>query len=593
VFGSTVVSFRAESAPNTYSGANTAAGIDAAVASGARVINISLGTTAGSLGPTFEAALQRAVDAGVIVVAAAGNDATDAAHWPSGYSVDPRYAGLVVGVGALNASGGIASFSNRASAAGGGFLFAPGEAVVSNCTAASCLSGSGTSFAAPHVSGGAALLLQVFPNMSGRQVVDLMFHTARDLGAPGNDPVYGWGALDLARAFAPVGPLSIPTGATLITESFAPGSTIGAAFGDAVQTTSALQTVGWDHYQRPFQTDLGRVYGGISPSILSPASSDVMRRSEVEVGLAGGARLNLSAAATEDWAGSATDRFRWMPSETRRDVVAAYRNGPLGVMVWSGKAAGNPLAASNPDPFIALAQSDRAVRADYELGRWALSAEAGAGERRSVDLLQREDGARYGRVSATTLAQGARHTVSFGGLDEPMGPLGAFLPSGGGLALPARTTFASWNAVWPLDGGFAVETQASVGHTRLSGAVMRLEEAALSSAWKASVRGPCAALRLACSQVRFSVAQPLRVESGRFSARLADPLADYFAPVTYSVRRFDAAPSGREIDVSLGVSRSAGWAGVVSLDAVAALQPGHRAAEDPAYGVLLTWRTGR
>ncbi len=59
---------------------------------------------------------------------------------------------------------------------------------------------SGTSMAAPHVSGALAVILQAFPYMTMEQIKLTMFTTATDIGAPGVDEVYGWGLLNLGKA---------------------------------------------------------------------------------------------------------------------------------------------------------------------------------------------------------------------------------------------------------------------------------------------------------------------------------------------------------------------------------------------------------
>ncbi|MFE0015937.1 autotransporter domain-containing protein [Mesorhizobium sp. NPDC059054] len=58
----------------------------------------------------------------------------------------------------------------------------------------------GTSFAAPHVSGAAALVAQAFPYMTMDQVRQVLLGTAWDVGAPGVDPVFGYGLLDVGKA---------------------------------------------------------------------------------------------------------------------------------------------------------------------------------------------------------------------------------------------------------------------------------------------------------------------------------------------------------------------------------------------------------
>ena len=68
--------------------------------------------------------------------------------------------------------------------------------------------GAGTSFAAPRVTGAAALVRQKFPLLNGQELKSLLLETATDIGTPGPDPVYGMGKLDLSNALSPQGMFS-------------------------------------------------------------------------------------------------------------------------------------------------------------------------------------------------------------------------------------------------------------------------------------------------------------------------------------------------------------------------------------------------
>ena len=48
-------------------------------------------------------------------------------------------------------------------------------------------------------------MAQAFPNLTGKQIVEILFNSADDLGETGVDSIYGHGALDIARAFQPQG----------------------------------------------------------------------------------------------------------------------------------------------------------------------------------------------------------------------------------------------------------------------------------------------------------------------------------------------------------------------------------------------------
>lgn len=70
---------------------------------------------------------------------------------------------------------------------------------------------SGTSMAAPHVTGALGLLFERFPYLDNAQVRDVLLTTATDLGAAGVDDVYGWGLVNLAKAIEGYGQLRVDT----------------------------------------------------------------------------------------------------------------------------------------------------------------------------------------------------------------------------------------------------------------------------------------------------------------------------------------------------------------------------------------------
>jgi subtilisin family serine protease len=121
-------------------------GIDIAWGAQARVLNLSV---VGPSNPLLERAVARLERLGVLVVAAAGNETTERPRYPAAYP-------SVLGVGAIDLDGQIYAKSNRGLSAQ---LFAPGVDVVSTAPDGSFAFGNGTSLAAAHVSGVAALLM--------------------------------------------------------------------------------------------------------------------------------------------------------------------------------------------------------------------------------------------------------------------------------------------------------------------------------------------------------------------------------------------------------------------------------------------------
>ena len=138
------------------------AGIDWALTNGVHVISMSLGADVPEVSPTYETVGRRALDAGTLIVAAAGNNAERSAG-NVGFVGMPANSPSIMAIGAIDSQLQIADFSARSSTVEGGKvdLAAPGVDVYSSWTMPTRYrSISGTSMATPHVAGVAALLSQ-------------------------------------------------------------------------------------------------------------------------------------------------------------------------------------------------------------------------------------------------------------------------------------------------------------------------------------------------------------------------------------------------------------------------------------------------
>ncbi|AYJ86293.1 peptidase S8 [Sphingomonas paeninsulae] len=246
----------------THSDTAIARGLDLAVTARARVVNISLGGEAAN--SNLRAAIDRATAAGVIIVISAGNEGkTDpgAAANPdplAQIAIDPIARGLVLIAGATNAAQTLADFSNKAGNSSAFYLTALGVSVRANNNNNMPFLWSGTSFSAPVISGAIALLAQAFPTLTPAQIVDLLLRTATDLGAPGVDSTYGHGELNLAKAFAPQGSLSLANATVPV--SLTNNGTLSTAMGDSGQGN--LGAAIHDGYGRGYSVDLGGTLRG-------------------------------------------------------------------------------------------------------------------------------------------------------------------------------------------------------------------------------------------------------------------------------------------------------------------------------------------
>jgi len=238
---------------------DVAAGIQWCVQEGADVINLSLGE--GLYSETCDEtemaqAVNDAVDAGVVVVCASGNDGN-----PNSI-VSPACASKVIAVGSVDKIDSVSSYSDGGVeldvVAPGGDQFGGanypeivspfstlvagdpllcmyliGEQCYDNyftVEGGRFIRAVGTSMAAPHVAGAAALLLEENPSLTPAQVKDVLEQSADDLGAAGWDNIYGWGRINVERALdilpAQVGELMI----TITDPNVARGFTVGEQF---------------------------------------------------------------------------------------------------------------------------------------------------------------------------------------------------------------------------------------------------------------------------------------------------------------------------------------------------------------------------
>jgi hypothetical protein len=166
--------------------------LDKAAKAGARIVNLSF---AGPEDQMLSAGLAAARDRGIVLIAAAGNNGPKAA--PAYPAAHPA----VIAVTATDPADAIYKSANR-----GGYvaLAAPGVDILTAAPKGEYTQLSGTSFAAAQVSGVAALLLERAPELTPDALRAILTKTARDLGAPGRDDVFGAGLVDAAAAIAAV-----------------------------------------------------------------------------------------------------------------------------------------------------------------------------------------------------------------------------------------------------------------------------------------------------------------------------------------------------------------------------------------------------
>ncbi len=506
----------------------------------------------------------------VILVWAAGNANGDRCGFGVPNCVDGRIEAVSVGilpgllarieelqghsiaVVALSPDGGaIASFSNRCGIAADHCIAAPGQDLLfayfgpneDEIGFRGIGQGSGTSFAAPMVSGGLAVMKQLFRNqLSNEELVSRLFVTADRTGIYAEREIYGQGRMDLGAATSPVGVLSVPiaTGGAAVMGGAALQSTglrLGAAFGDGIQQAlDGQEVMSIDGLGAPFWHGLG----GFAVTTDGPSMAARLRSF-----LGPGSRSAFTSFGERDPGVAApmeADVLR-MPTATGSGHLALAEGAVM-------------LSASSPSGLSASA---------FTTGTWRVgmpaSGAAVAWRPGSVPF-----GLRAGWIEERETLLGSMGHGAFGSLSATTG----FVGFDGGVSLGR----------WRLGGSGEVGLAAPEIH----GGIIRDISSLATSAF---------ALHLGTglderSSLQFSLSQPLRVERG--AASLAVPSArTRQGEVLSESLRADLAPAHRQIDLTAQWNRAAG-PGELRIGAVWSHWAGHRETLGPQLALLSGWR---
>lgn len=500
----------------------------------------------------------------------------------------------VVAVAATGRGGELASFSNPCGMAAKWCMAAPGEGILTALYQPPSGIGAGdaqrdyglsfgTSFAAPYVTGGLAVLQHYFRNqMTNTQILSRLYRTATvapDPVAPGGQcpahldadgdrsrcelsSTHGWGLMNLDAATRPVGAAGVALDGSLRGRRVAASSSFlrgGPALGDSLASALRGRSVAlFDELDAPFWVGLDNLAGAAArPGLPARLSRFLAPGAETH------SQDGLRASAAPGVAGGVVE-IPW-----RRSLLRLGFNRASGERGWSGGHAGlAPLADGG---------------LSFTVGAGALEASTFT----AASGLDRRGG---GRGSVTGAVTGWRPPDSPLGLrlgflresDRALGTAagGAFgrLAAGvsfGGVGLSARV------GPWRLsaDGELgSVRPEARHGIVR---GVSRLVTSAFSLAAERSLGDG--------DRLRLSASQPLRVERGR--ARLSIPTGRTpDGAVTRSMVAAPLSPSGRQVDLAGEWSRPLARGGELRLGATLSLQPGHETGRAPDFLLLAGYR---
>lgn len=621
----------ATSGPNTSEAScsffddSIARGVDAAVTAGARVINLSLGGKDG-ISATLRGAISRAAAAGTVIVVAAGNGGAGNRvgvdpNQPSAFAQAIRAAGgsNVIIVGSVDEGDVLSSFSQRAGNEAAFYLAARGERICCVYEGSAIFVGrdgsgpfnllySGTSFSTPQVAGAVALLAQAFPNLTGQQIVRLLLDSARDAGAAGIDSTYGAGILDITRAFAPRGTMTLAGGTSVV--RIGESGTGSPAMGDALANPPPLTGVALDSYARAYDVDLSRGLRGAA--LRQRLHGALASTAQVAQGRAGAVGLAFTIAEGPleqriprtrqlQLSGEQAEGARLLAARvTMRlapgtDMALAMREGAGGIAAQL-RGANQPAfliadSAGGDSGFASRKDAGFAIRRQF--GRLGLTASAESGE-----VFEPEDALTrlVPRVPLPTQAFGITADRRFGPvvatlaaswLAEDASVLGArFGPTFGMRG--ADTLFLDAEAGAELAPGWRVGAAWRQGFTQVRRAGLVAPGSTLIAyGWSADLTR--AGIFTATDSLGVRLSQPLRVSGGGIGFTL--PVSYDYTTLSagFGTRFVSLAPSGREIDAELAWNGEI-WGGGASASLFYRTDPGHYASLPDDRGIAVRWR---
>ena len=589
---------------------NAVKGMQLMIDNKVRVVNQSY--TKAGLSKEDAAVTTQATANGMIVVTSAGNDHGIIAKGKMDVLAEEVSHGLVLHVGALDGTGKIADYSDKPGDEGiAKYHFICAMADLDTFTAnrpgspSFDIVANGTSMAAPVVTASIALLIQAWPKLPPKDIVDLVFRTADDLGEKGVDGVYGWGKINLVRAFSSVGKTFF-AGTTTSYDPASPTGFSGPAWGNGFTLTNGLRDVIYtDSYQRDFKVDLG------TSLITRPDSA----------WLANSLQHNSQTAQLGDDHASVSYSFAQSPlgydratqSDDQRDLRAGYAPAAMTAVTatWQatpalalGFAKGTQiilpqalnlsiqtpamLAADTPDIGKALLmQGSTQVAAATTLSGWRIGAMASRAQSgRSALRWNMESQLNSYSLHALRRFGPLTSAFSLSWQQEQGGMMG--LTSRNVLGLHGATHMRATSELGYTQGGWQISGQFSQGLTQaqLGSGLIQQVRGLQSQGWRATLART--GLLAKSDQLRLGVAQPMRIVGG--TALLNIPTAWDIPSRTaeYNLRHVGLAPDGHERDMELAYT----WPmaiGTLDLNFVYRDQPGHIAAAPDDKAVALRW----
>lgn len=587
-------------------------GIDWAVnVQKAPIVTLSLGSSAAAM----QSNIQNAVNKGVLITAALGNDGRASGSWPAAYAKQTWAKGQIIAVGALDANNKRASFSNYDATLANWTVFAPGVNIASSYSTpampGSYVYMSGTSMATPIVAGQAALIKSNWNFLPATDIAQIIFQSATRLCSDNvaasvclsrtkADAMYGWGLVNVGASLQPIGGLNLgtKTGAVI---SFA-GASLATPKSGLATGLKTVNTLAVDKFNRAFQVNVGASVSSTSTATSAlpisktttttttgakfSAEYTALVTEQTMLGLAAEqtpltlARMSFSSPSSAGFAwgvgtGGSSDAFFGLQATGSAPLSLADEasrfNAPYFSLAQNATHAGTSWTLASGDVLRmgSVVQGNPLNSSPWQSAPFADT-------QRTVAVLEYQS--RWG--DATTV-------VSTGQLLENNSLLGASGTEAWAMEGKASTRFVTLAASKQVAASVSASAMLTLGQAD----AFRNEGASLIDGTSA-VRQMAWSLGLAREslwrtgdKLGFSVSMPLRTMSGEMQVTTAVEQSQEDGSLRYAQQTLNLAPSGMQKDVALSYQSPKVWGGTVAAQALLKLEPGHDANAEPQLGL--------
>jgi subtilisin family serine protease len=514
-------------------------------------------------------------------------------------------------VAAVDRDNNMATFSNRCGVAKDWCMVAPGVEIHTTAIGDKFEDVSGTSFAAPHVAGAAALLKQNFPHLTTQEIVEILLTSATDLGDVGVDAVFGHGLLNVEAAMAPLG----ATGVALTGAVSGPRAELvntrlryGRAFGVNAAGVLANQRLGFlDHYNRGYSVGLGEIVDTASARLeaanamrafdtATPRTRISNERAQLSyqfTGRAAAPRLT-SAQPSEKANDSGIESLSFSTSlGAESQVTFDYKDvASLGLGFREGdqerrEQSLNKDALANPYAEMANSEYSAAFKTKALGFSFRVASFFGSGEEDNIS--SKDDALNFGSQidAAYPLGKDSELSLGFGSLLEGNSLLGSQGEGAFGLGSGTATVYSGAGLRLALDEDTTLRAAAYAGMTEPgfeTGSLVSDISSLITSSFSAEITHEN--LRAEGDAFAINFAQPLRVESGHMDIMVPVARAATADAVFRNNFSQDLSADGRELDIGMNYMLPLENSERLSFGAIYRHDAGHVRDASDALGVM-------